>query len=291
VGSLAKSGGKMILICNDKPLLIFPRIVLKKELKEEDLMIKLSSKSVLDVASVCKRFATTEAVNNLSFCLEEGEMICLLGPNGAGKTTVIRMLMDIIRPDSGTIRWWQNGQDHTIPDPTQIGYLPEERGLYLDVPVLKILVYLASIRGMDPQKARKAALDWLERMNLADRAGEKLNNLSKGNQQKVQFVAAILHKPSFVILDEPFSGLDPLNQDIFIQYIRELNEAGTTMIISAHQMQLVEKLAQKVLIMNRGQVVFLGTISKLLEKEGVSDKSGHRPALHDIFIKLVGEQA
>jgi ABC-2 type transport system ATP-binding protein len=149
-----------------------------------------------------------------------------------------------------------------------IGYLPEERGLYLDVPILKSLIYLASIRGMDKAEAKKAAESWLERFELTDRANEKLQTLSKGNQQKIQFAAAILHKPVLAILDEPFSGLDPLNQEKFLGYIQELNRQGTTIILSAHQMPLVEKIAHSVFLINEGKELYQGSMANLLQKEG-----------------------
>jgi ABC-2 type transport system ATP-binding protein len=173
-------------------------------------------KTVLSVNSISKDFLNVKAVNNISFTVEQGDIYAFLGPNGAGKTTTLRMLLDIIKPDSGKIEWNLNGKQNRLPDAGEIGYLPEERGLYLDIPILKSLVYLATIRGMEKADAKKTALFWLERLGLADRAKEKLQVLSKGNQQKIQFIASILHKPQFAILDEPFSGLDPINQETFI---------------------------------------------------------------------------
>ncbi len=223
----------------------------------------MTQPSALKVDSLRKAFTHVKAVDNISFSVERGDVFAFLGPNGAGKTTTLRILLDIIKADSGTVRWCLNGRDHQYPAPEHIGYLPEERGLYLDIPIIKSLVYLATIRGMDKAQARKSALEWLERLGLADRANEKLQVLSKGNQQKVQFVASILHKPLFAIIDEPFSGLDPLNQELFIGYIREINRQGTTMIISAHQMSLIEKIANKVLLINKGQHLFCGSLSEL----------------------------
>lgn len=140
--------------------------------------------------------------------------------------------------------------------------------MYLDLPILRTLVYLATIRGMHPADARKSAMDWLEKLDLADRAKDKLQTLSKGNQQKIQFIAAILHKPSFVILDEPFSGLDPLNQENFIRYIREIHADGTSILLSSHQMALVEKLATKVFLIHQGAEVFNGSLKELYRKRG-----------------------
>jgi len=217
----------------------------------------------LDVRSIRKNFVNALAVKNISFNVEEGDIFAFLGPNGAGKTTTLRILLDIIRPDSGSVHWKMEGLDSGPPPPEQIGYLPEERGLYPDIPVIRSLVYLGCIRGMEAGKARQAAMEWLEKMELSGRAGEKLQTLSKGNQQKIQFIAAILHKPSFAILDEPFSGLDPLNQEKFLEYIREINKAGTTILLSAHQMPLVEKIARTVFLIHNGEEIFYGPLSAI----------------------------
>lgn len=225
-------------------------------------------KTVLRVSSISKSFLNVKAVNSISFSVEHGDIYAFLGPNGAGKTTTLRMLLDIIKPDCGHIEWKQNGKQNLVPDAGQIGYLPEERGLYLDIPILKSLVYLATIRGMEKAHAKKSAMEWLERLGLADRAKEKLQVLSKGNQQKIQFVASILHKPKFVILDEPFSGLDPINQEIFIDFIKEINNQGTTILISAHQMSLVEKVANKLFLINNGKEVYNGSLSGLFQSFG-----------------------
>jgi ABC-2 type transport system ATP-binding protein len=223
---------------------------------------------VLRVKSLSKNFSNVKAVSNISFSVEQGDIFAFLGPNGAGKTTTLRILLDIIKADVGQIAWNFEGSTNHLPRAGHIGYLPEERGLYLDIPILKSLVYLASIRGMDKTVAKKAALEWLERLGLADRAKEKLQALSKGNQQKIQFVASILHKPVFAILDEPFSGLDPLNQELFIEFIREINKQGTTILLSAHQMQLVEKTAHKLLLINKGEELYNGSLSGIYEIYG-----------------------
>ncbi len=224
------------------------------------------------IENLTKNYKTVQAVNNLSFHVEAGEIFAFLGPNGAGKTTTLRMMLDIIRPDSGKITWnFGQGAGH-LPPAAQIGYLPEERGLYLDLPVLRTLVYLASIRGMKPAEARTESIRWLEKMNLADRAGEKLQTLSKGNQQKVQFIASILHRPRFAILDEPFSGLDPVNQEIFMDLIRTLRDEGMTILLSAHQMNLVEKIADRLLMINLGESIFCGTIRELMGQHAAPEK-------------------
>ena len=183
-----------------------------------------SSKIILQVISISKSFLNIQAVKDITFSVEQGEIFAFLGPNGAGKTTTLRILLDIIRADNGNIYWNLNDSKSSLPSSEHIGYLPEERGLYLDIPILRSLVYLASIRGMNPAKAKQKALEWLERLELTNRANEKLQALSKKNQQKIQFIASILHQPSFAILDEPFSGLDPLNQEKFIEYIKEIRK-------------------------------------------------------------------
>jgi ABC-2 type transport system ATP-binding protein len=231
-------------------------------------MKESTSNIILKATSLSKSYLNVQAVSNISFTLEEGDIFAFLGPNGAGKTTTLRILLDIICPDSGLIEWNLNGNKRSFPVAEQIGYLPEERGLYTDIPIIKSLVYLASIRGMDPKTAKTSAMEWLERLDLKDRAREKLQALSKGNQQKIQFIASILHKPIFAILDEPFSGLDPLNQEKFIEYIREINNQGTTILLSAHQMPLVEKIANKVFLINKGQEVYNGTLSAIYDTFG-----------------------
>jgi ABC-2 type transport system ATP-binding protein len=231
-------------------------------------MIDHMQNTVLKVTSISKSFSIVKAVNNVSFSVNHGDIFAFLGPNGAGKTTTLRILLDIIKPDDGQITWNLDGISNQMPKAGLIGYLPEERGLYLDIPILKSLVYLASIRGMDKNDAKKAAMKWLERLELADRAKEKLQVLSKGNQQKIQFVASILHKPAFAILDEPFSGLDPLNQEMFIDFIKEINNQGTTIILSAHQMQLVEKVAHKIFLINKGEELYNGNLAGIFDSYG-----------------------
>jgi ABC-2 type transport system ATP-binding protein len=218
------------------------------------------------VHDVVKRFETVTAVGGVSFRVRRGEIFALLGPNGAGKTTLVRMLMGILRPDAGTVQYSLSsdaGRAARWPAPADLGYLPEERGFYKDVPVLRALTYFGRLRGMSRTDAENASRRWLERLDLAERAREKLDSLSKGNQQKVQFIAAVVHRPAFAVLDEPFSGLDPLNQEFFLELLRELRSQGTAILLSAHQMQLVERVADRVLLMNRGQEVLSGTLDEI----------------------------
>jgi len=187
------------------------------------------------------------------------EIFGFLGPNGAGKTTTLRMIMGITRPDEGDVRFL--GRDEL--DRSRIGYLPEERGLFEDATLHDTLVYLGSLRRMGRGEAAAAARQWLERLELADRAKAKVGTLSKGNQQKVQLAGAILHRPALAVLDEPFSGLDPLNQELFLTIIRELRDQGTAVLVSAHQLNLVERLCDRVLLISRGRPLLAGTLEEL----------------------------
>ncbi len=215
---------------------------------------------VLSVSAIEKRYATVKAVDRLSFAVDDGEIFALLGPNGAVKSTTVRMLTGIIQPDAGSIAFRLNGESDSAPARSLFGYLPEDRGLYKELPVLRTLVYFGVLRGMARRDALRAAEEWLERLDLTDRAKEKLDALSKGNQQKVQFISSILHKPRFAILDEPFSGLDPINQDAFLELLRELRANGMTILLSAHQMQLVERVADRMLLIHQGRSVLYGTL-------------------------------
>ncbi len=221
------------------------------------------SQPLLEVRFIEKEFDSVKAVDRLSFEVRPGEIFALLGPNGAGKTTVVRMLLRILHPDRGTIRYVINGAPRDKALPHEIGYLPEDRGLYREIPISKTLAYMGILRGMKRKDAAHAADEWLERLKLRDRKNEKLDQLSKGNQQKVQFIASILHRPHFAILDEPFSGLDPVNQEFFLEIMRELRSSGMTILLSAHQMDLVQRLADRVLLINHGRAVLEGTIAEM----------------------------
>jgi ABC-2 type transport system ATP-binding protein len=236
------------------------------------------SREILRVDAVEKEFDRVKAVDGLSFDVRAGEIFALLGPNGAGKTTTVRMLTGIIQPDRGAIRYTLTGERAAAP--SQLGYLPEERGLYTDQPVLRTLTYFGVQRGMNRPDAARAAGQWLERLGLGDRAQGRLDALSKGNQQKVQFIASILHRPAFAILDEPFSGLDPVNQDAFLDLIRELRADGMTVLLSAHQMQLVERIADRILLIDRGREVLQGSLQEIRQQTRAGNK---------IILKVAGE--
>ena len=222
------------------------------------------SQRIVRVDQVEKSFAEVKAVDGISFEVRPGEVFALLGPNGAGKSTLVRMLVGILRPDAGEIVYGLGAPAGGFPASGELGYLPEDRGLYRDMPVARTLAYFGILRGMDRRAAEKAAGTWLERLGLADRAADKLETLSKGNQQKVQLAAAILHRPRFALLDEPFSGLDPLNQQLLLDLLRELCDEGMTVLLSAHQMELIERVADRVLLIGHGREVLSGPIREVL---------------------------
>ncbi len=240
---------------------------------------------VVEVDAVSKTYTSVRAVDEVSFTVNRGEIFAFLGPNGAGKTTTIRMLIGLMPPDRGTVRY-QLREDHTAARHEEIGYLPEERGLYPKMPIMRTLVFLAGLRGMSAADAANSASAWLKRLGLGDRQDQKLNTLSKGNQQKVQFISAILHKPQFVVLDEPFTGLDPLNQELFIELIEELRASGMTILLSGHQMALIERLADRVLILHRGRELLSGTMRDIRRKVGAQQKLTCRfetePSAHEL---------
>jgi len=214
---------------------------------------------VLAVEGIRKRFGDFEAVRGVSFDVRASEVFGFLGPNGAGKTTSLRMLMNITRPDAGSVTFMGGpGMDRRL-----VGYLPEERGLFEDATLVDTLVYLGTLRGMSRADARAEAKRWLERFEFADRMSAKVGTLSKGNQQKIQFLGAVLHRPALVVLDEPFSGLDPLNQELFLDLIGELRTQGAAVLLSAHQLTLVERLCDRFLLIANGSELLSGTLEEL----------------------------
>ena len=216
---------------------------------------------ILTVESLTKNYGPLKAVDNISFSVSKGEVMGLLGPNGAGKTTAIRMIMGILPLDRGRVKFAFN-KNETL-DKSKIGYLPEERGLYDDTKVIDNLIYLADLKNIPRTIARNEAMEWLERFNLEDHAHHKLEKLSKGMQQKVQFIASILHRPEIVLFDEPFSGLDPINQEFVKDIIKELANSGTTVLLSAHQMNLVEELCDNIFLIHQGKEVLSGSLADI----------------------------
>jgi ABC-2 type transport system ATP-binding protein len=220
----------------------------------------------LQIDDVTKRYGTTLALDGLSFEVPPGEVFGFLGANGAGKTTTMRICLGIVRADAGEIRWAGTPVGR-VPRRTW-GYLPEERGLYPRMGVLDQLVYFASLYGESPAVARRAALGWLERFRIPEYAGKRAEELSKGNQQKVQFIAAILHRPEVLLMDEPFTGLDPINLVILREAFTELRDEGRTLIFSTHQMEAAEALCESVAIIDRGRLVAGGRLRDLKRASG-----------------------
>jgi len=220
----------------------------------------------LEIDRVTKRFAATLALDELTFSVPRGEIFGFLGANGAGKTTTMRICLGILHADEGEIRW----DGHPVAElPRRTwGYLPEERGLYPRMPVIDQLVYFASLYGVSPHDARSSALAWLERFRLSDTAHRRAEELSKGNQQKVQFIAAILHGPQVLLMDEPFTGLDPVNLGILREAFLELRDEGRTLVFSTHQMETAEALCDSIAIVDLGRVVASGTVSALKRASG-----------------------
>lgn len=222
---------------------------------------------VLDVKSISKQFEAVRAVDDVSFDVHRGEILGYLGPNGAGKTTSIRMVLGIFRPDSGEVAVHIDGHSGRLLK-ERTGYLPEERGLYGDVPVLDALMYFAELKGISRDASRPRILEWLARFDLLEWQSRKVEKLSKGMQQKVQFIAAVAHRPDLLVLDEPFSGLDPVHQDLFKDVIRELRDDGAAIMLSAHQMNQVEELCDRIFVIHRGRRILYGRLDDIKAAHG-----------------------
>ena len=219
---------------------------------------------MLEIRSVRKVYDDRAVVNDVSFDVKPGEIFALLGPNGAGKTTLIRMITDIIKPDGGSITL--DGVPLVNSERSRISYLPEERGLYRKVPVLDALSYIGELKDMGAGKARAQAVALLEEFGLAAWAKKQVSALSKGMQQKVQLCSALIGDPRLLILDEPFSGLDPVNVQILEDVLRRRREAGCTVILSTHQMNKVEQQCDRALMINRGHMVLYGTVREIRQQ-------------------------
>ena len=281
---------------------------------------------IIECKQVCKNFGEKVALDHVSLDIPEGQIFGLLGPNGAGKTTLIRIINRITIPTSGEILF--NGRPITQADVAKIGYMPEERGLYRKMKVGEQAIYLAQLKGMSAADARKALKDWFVRFGIQDWWNKKVEELSKGMAQKLQFITTVVHKPSLMILDEPFSGFDPVNAEIIRQEILRLKDEGATIILSTHNMESVEELCDNIALINKSRLVITGgvtdirrkygnnnvelvwtdadgrhtevlpretdgasTLRTYLDKEGVQINSYKElmPRMNDIFIKLVTE--
>ncbi len=231
----------------------------------------------ISVEHISKSYGSFRAVKDLTFEVFGGEIFAMLGPNGAGKSTTMRMILDILKPDTGRIEVLGG----PINDATKnrIGYLPEERGLYRNVPVLEMMVYLGTLKGLSTAEARRRSLDYLDRLGLADSAKKKVSELSKGMQQKVQFAVTVLHDPDLIIIDEPFSGLDPINTMVMQDLLFDFRKRGKAVVMSTHQMQQVEEMCDRLLMIDRGEQKLYGKV----------DEVRQHYALHAVRVEGVGD--
>ncbi|MAU09112.1 MAG: sodium ABC transporter [Anaerolineaceae bacterium] len=216
------------------------------------------------VEDVTKSYGDFRAVDHLSFDVQNGEIFAVLGPNGAGKSTTIRMILDIIKPDTGRIAVL--GGPINAARKNRIGYLPEERGLYTGVPVLEMMSYLGRLKGLSRSEARSRSMAILERLELADNAKSKVSELSKGMQQKVQFAVTVLHQPELIIIDEPFSGLDPVNRLVIKELLLDFRNGGGAIVMSTHQMNQIEEMADRMLMISHGQQKLYGPVEEIKER-------------------------
>jgi ABC-2 type transport system ATP-binding protein len=228
---------------------------------------------IINVHNISKRFGETVAVDNLSFTVHPGEIFGLLGPNGAGKTTCIRMILDIFEPDSGEI----NILDGRMTDDkkNRIGYLPEERGLYQDIPLERCLTFLAALKGMPEKNVSSKLIDYLKYFDLYDVRDKKVKELSKGMQQKAQLISTLVHDPDLIIIDEPFTALDPVNTEMVKDILEEKRDEGKAIIMSTHQMNQVEELCDRILLIDHGHRVLYGTLQEIQDQF----------ASRDIFVR------
>ena len=216
---------------------------------------------MLSVKNIVKQYATHRALDKVSLEVEKGKIFGLLGPNGAGKTSLIRIITQITAPDSGEVFF--NGERLNTKHISHIGYLPEERGLYKKMEIGEQVLYLSKLKGLNSAEATKRIKYWFEKLDMKDWWNKKVEDLSKGMQQKVQFVATVLHQPELIILDEPFSGFDPVNADIIKNEILELNKNGATFIFSTHRMESVEELCDNIALINKSQKILDGTVDEI----------------------------
>jgi len=229
--------------------------------------------------NVCKSFGRLHAVDNLSVQVSVGSVYGFLGPNGAGKTTSIRMIMNIIRPDSGSIEILGDGNIEQVK--SRIGYMPEERGLYRKMTARKVLAYFGAIKGVNDMELAQRVPHWLQRVELADWADKKVEELSRGMHQKLQFAVTVINDPELVILDEPFSGLDPLNQDLLKDIILEMRNEGKTIIFSTHVMHEAEQLCDFILLINKGKLILDDTLENVRSRQSA----------HTVSVELEGDTA
>lgn len=220
--------------------------------------------NVLDLRNVRKTYQNHVAVNNVSFNIPEGKIFGLLGPNGAGKTSLIRIITTITRADSGTVYF--RGEKLNNTHPSQIGYMPEERGLYKKMKVGEEIIYLAQLKGLSKKEAKEQLDYWLAKFGIEDWVNKKVEELSKGMQQKIQFITTVIHQPKLLILDEPFSGLDPVNTNLIRDEIHNLHKNGTTILFSTHRMEQVEQICEEIVLISNGKNVLNGSVKAVKER-------------------------
>jgi len=217
--------------------------------------------ATIEVNNIVKSFAAQKAVDGVSFDVQPGEIFGLLGPNGAGKTTSIRIILDIFKPDSGKVAVFGGKMDEEKKN--RIGYMPEERGLYQDIDLERCLVYLATLKGLTAETARTRINTYLEKFDLAAHRHKKIKELSKGMQQKAQLIVTLVHQPEIIIIDEPFSGLDPVNTQMVKDILREERNRGVTLVMSTHQMHQVEELCDRIVLIHQGKVMLYGELNEV----------------------------
>jgi ABC-2 type transport system ATP-binding protein len=232
--------------------------------------------NTVEISHIVKTFGSVRAVDDVSFTVEKGEIFGLLGPNGAGKTTAIRVILDIFKPDQGEVTVL--GGPMTEAKKDHIGYMPEDRGLYQDINLERCLIYLATLKGMEPGEARRQIGKYLERFDLAAHKQKKVKELSKGMQQKAQLITTLVHRPDLLIVDEPFSGLDPVNTQMVKDLLLEERERGVTIIMSTHQMHQVEELCDRIVLIDHGKVMLYGNLEEIR----------HRYSGHAVLVRAAG---
>ncbi|MBR3696889.1 MAG: ATP-binding cassette domain-containing protein [Clostridia bacterium] len=239
---------------------------------------------MLELKNVTKKFFNNVAVKNLSFKIDNGKILGIVGRNGAGKSTTFRMILNIIDPDSGEILYDGNKITSKIMD--KIGYLPEEGSLLSELTVLELCEYYGSLKLIDENTVIKNLLYWLEEFNILEYLNKKIKDLSKGNRQKIQFIVSILHNPELIILDEPFSGLDPISVEELKKAILKLKENGKTIIFSSHMMEHIEMLCEELIIINKGETLLKGDIKEIINNYEINGKKNN--SLNEIFIDIIG---
>ncbi len=238
----------------------------------------------VDLSHITKSFGPVKAVDDVSFSIEKGELFGLLGPNGAGKTTCLRVMLDIFKPESGSVAILGGPMNESKKD--RIGYMPEERGLYQDIPLERCLTYLGSLKSLSPAEVKQRAAGYLERFDLAAHKAKKVKELSKGMQQKAQVIATLLHQPELLIVDEPFAGLDPVNTQMVMDLLREQHAQGVTIILCSHQMHQVEELCDRIVLIDHGKVMLYGALDAIRRQfsgHSVTVRTGDKiPALKGV---------